>query len=156
MRVYSGPSRSGGSGNRLIGAAFGHAGAEFFLVVALAAVGLGTALFKPGDLCRAARVDFSLGLNQIEGVGEQLGRFAEGPALDLALDSLLDGVVEGDSHGMSIRRERGGGKQFLRHPAGFALACGSVDPTHRAKGCAMNGAPGDMKAPVTVGVFVLL
>jgi hypothetical protein len=60
-----------------------------------------------------ACVEFCFGLDEIEGVGEQFNRFAEGPAVDLALDSLFDGGVEGDGHGMSIRRERGGGKRFL-------------------------------------------
>ena len=43
---------------------------------------------------------------------------------------------------MSIRRERDGGKRFLRRAPGFALASGSVEPTHRAEGRAMNGGPG--------------
>jgi hypothetical protein len=43
-----------------------------------------------------------LSLDEIEGVGEQFGRFAEGPAVELALDALFGGGVEGDGHGMSI------------------------------------------------------
>jgi len=134
----------------LVGAAFGHAGAKLLFGVAFAAVSLGAALFNPGDPCCAARVEFRLGLNEIEGVGEQLGRFAEGSALDLALDSLFDGGVEGDGHGMSIRRERGGGKRFLLPPAGFALACGSVNPTHDDE-AVMNGAPGRGLEPSAAG-----
>jgi hypothetical protein len=60
-----------------------------------------------------ARVEFCFGLDEIEGVSKQLSRFAEGPAVELALDSLFDGGVEGDGHGMSIRRVRSGGKRFL-------------------------------------------
>jgi len=51
-----------------------------------------------------------LGLDEIEGMGEQLSRLAEGPAIELALDALFGGGVEGDGHGLSIRRERGRGK----------------------------------------------
>ena len=56
----------------------------------------------------------ALGLDEVEGVGEQLGRLAEGPSIELALDALFGGGVEGDGHGMSIRRARSGGKRF-RH-----------------------------------------
>ena len=101
----------------MVGAAFGHAGAKLFFGIAFAAVGLGAALFKTGDPCCAARVEFCLGLNQIEGVGEQLGRLAESPAVKLALDSLFEVGVEGDGHGMSIGRERGGGKRLVVRPA---------------------------------------
>jgi hypothetical protein len=123
----------------LIGAAFGHADAEFFFGVPFATVGLSAALCETCEQCSVARVEFRLGLDEIEGVGEQFNRFAKGPAVDLALDSLFGGGVEGDGHGMSIRRERGGGKRFLLRSAGFVLACGSVELTHRAKGCAMDG-----------------
>jgi hypothetical protein len=51
-----------------------------------------------------------LGFDEIESVCEQLGWFAEGSAVELLLDSLFDGGIEGDGHGMSIRREWGGGK----------------------------------------------
>jgi hypothetical protein len=97
----------------LVGAAFGHADAEFFFGVPFATVGLSAALCETREQCSVARVEFSLGLDQIEGVGEQLSRFAEGAAVELALDSLFGGGVEGDGHGMSIGRERGGGKRFL-------------------------------------------
>jgi hypothetical protein len=98
----------------LAGAKFGHPGAMFFLGVALAAVSLGAALFKPGDPFRATLVEFCLRLDKIEGVGEQFGWLAEGSAVELLLDPLFDGGIEGDGHGMSIRLERGGGKRFLR------------------------------------------
>ena len=101
----------------MIGAAFCHAGAKRFFGVAFATVGLGAALCKTGEQCSVARVEFCFGLDEIEGVGEQLGRFAEGTAVELALDSQFDGGVEGDGHGMSIRRERCGGKRDLGHPA---------------------------------------
>jgi len=97
----------------LIGAAFGHADAEFFFGVPFATVGLSAALCETREQCSVARVEFRLGLDQIEGVGEQFSRFAEGAAVELALDSLFGGGVEGDDHGMSIGRERGGGKRFL-------------------------------------------
>jgi hypothetical protein len=45
-----------------------------------------------------------LGLDQIEGVGEQFVRLAGSSAVKLALDSLLEVVIKGDGHGMSIRR----------------------------------------------------
>jgi hypothetical protein len=51
---------------------------------------------------------------------------------------------------MSIRRERGGGKRFLLPPAGFALACGSVNPTHDDE-AVMNGAPGRGLEPSAAG-----
>jgi len=101
----------------LVGTAFGHAGAELFFGVAFPSVGLGAALCKTREQCSVARVEFCFGLDEIEGVGEQLGGFAEGTAVELALDSLFDGGIEGDSHGMSIRRERGGGKRDLGHPS---------------------------------------
>lgn len=112
-RVYSGPPRSGGAGERLVGAASGHAGAELFFGVAFATVGLGAALCETREQCSVARVEFCFGLDEIEGVGEQLGGFAEGAAVELALDSLFGGGVEGDGHGTSIDRERSGGKRFL-------------------------------------------
>ena len=49
---------------------------------------------------------YCLSLDEVEGVGEQLGRFAEGPSVNLALDALFGGGVEGDGHGMSINRRR--------------------------------------------------
>ena len=102
---------------RLVGAAFCHTDAELFFGIPFATVGLGAALCKTREQCSVARVEFRLGLDEIEGVGEQLSRLAEGPAVELALDSLFDGGIEGDSHGMSIRRERGGGKRDLGHPS---------------------------------------
>jgi hypothetical protein len=41
-------------------------------------------------------------LNEVEGMSEEFGRLAEGSAVELALDSLLDSGVEGDDHGTSI------------------------------------------------------
>ncbi len=115
--MYSGPPCSGGAGERLVGTAFGHAGAELFFGVAFPSVGLGAALCKTREQCSVARVEFRFGLDEIEGVGEEFSRFAEGAAVELALDSLFGGGVEGDGHGRSIRRERGGGKRDVGHPA---------------------------------------
>jgi hypothetical protein len=108
----------------------GEEGTGFFGRVALAAGCLGEGAVK-------VRVDgffvakkpvflYCLGLDEIEGVGEQLGGFAEGSAVELLLDALFDGWIEGDSHRMSIRRESGGGKLFLLRPADFTLAYGGA------------------------------
>lgn len=88
----------------MIGSALGHACTEFFLCVALAAVGLGAAFFETGDPGRAAPVEVCLGLNEVERMGEQLCRLTEISALELVPDALFHGVVESDSHGTSIGR----------------------------------------------------
>ena len=86
-------------------------GAGFFRRVAFAAGCLGEAFVEIGvdGFLVADKPVFlhCLCLDQVEGVGEQLGRLAEGPVVELALDSLFEVGVESDGHGMSIRRERG-------------------------------------------------
>ena len=81
--------------------------------VALTAVRLGECAVEAGVdgffIAEEPVLLHCLGLDEIESVGEQLSRFAKGPAVELALDSLFGGGVEGDSHGMSIGRERVGG-----------------------------------------------
>ena len=90
----------------------GEEGAGLFGRVALAASGLGKGAVKAGVdgffVAEKPVLLHCLSLDQIEGVGEQLSRFAEGPAVELTLNSLFGGAVEGDSHGMSTGPERGG------------------------------------------------
>jgi hypothetical protein len=51
-----------------------------------------------------------LSFDEIEGVGEEVGRAAEGSAVKLALDSLFGGGVWRDDHGGIIGLGLGGGK----------------------------------------------
>ena len=89
----------------------GEEGAGFFERIAFAASHLVECFIEIGVDCFFVAgkpvLLHCLGLNEIEGVSEQLGRLAEGPAVKLALDSLFDGCVESDGHGMSIGRGPG-------------------------------------------------
>lgn len=84
----------------------GKQGARFLRRIPFAAGRLGEAFVEIGvdGFFVAEQPVFlgRLGLNQVESVREQIGRLAEGAAVELFLDSLLDGGVEGDSHGISI------------------------------------------------------
>jgi hypothetical protein len=75
----------------------GEEGTGFFGRVALAAGCLGEAFVEvsvDGFLVAEKPVFLHcFGLNEIEGMGEQFCRFAEGSAVELALDSLFDGGV---------------------------------------------------------------
>ena len=92
-------------------------GAGLFGRVAFAALGLGEGAVEIGVdgflVAEEPVLLHCLGLYEIERVGEQLSGFAEGAAVELALDALFDGGVEGDCHIGSITRDQQSGPLLL-------------------------------------------
>jgi len=102
------------------GFACGKAGAQFFAGDAFATIGLGDALFESEDNLGAAGGEvLFLGFEEIEGVGEEVGRLAEGSAVKLALDSLFGGGVWRDDHEGIIGLRCGEAKQAGGRPQGW-------------------------------------
>lgn len=88
----------------------GEQGAGLFRRVAFAARRLAKSAIKVGvdGLAIALKPALLSGFrcDEIERVGEQLSRLAEGAAVELALDALFQSGVEGQDHEASIVRDR--------------------------------------------------